>query len=115
MPPARGPTPDNDSEPNDDFANATLITGSATFDGGVGMGDLDYYKINLNSGGTADTLEVRLTLLVGVTILDIYDPNQFLILRDGTPPQTGSTLKLSFTAFMTGYYYIYLRNMGPCN
>jgi hypothetical protein len=112
-PAARGPTPDNDSEPNDDFANATLITGNATFSGGVGQGDHDYFKISLSSGATADTLDVQLTTLQGVTAMYIYDPNFFNLLQDG--PAAGATLELTFTAQLTGYYYIYLPNMGPCN
>jgi hypothetical protein len=113
LPPARGSTPDNDSEPNDDFANATLITGNATFSGGVGQGDYDYFKISLNSGATADTLDVRLTPMGGGTAMYIYDPNFFFILQDG--PVAGATMALNFTAQLTGYYYIYLPNLGPCN
>jgi hypothetical protein len=112
---ARGSTPDNDSEPNNDFANATLITGNAVFGGVVGYGDIDYYKIMLNTaptpGGNADTLDVTVTC-DNVTRMSIYDPNQFLILQD---PGPGSHLEYQFTAFLTGYYYIYLWNVGPCN
>jgi hypothetical protein len=113
MAPARGSTPNNDSEPNDDFANATLITGNATFSGGAGQGDYDYFKISLQSGATADTLDVQLTPWLGMTALYIYDPNFFFILQDG--PAAGVTLRLTFTAQLTGYYYIYLPNLGPCN
>ena len=117
QPAARGSTPNNDSEPNDDFANATLITGSGTFSGGVGSGDMnDYFKISLQSGTTADTLEVRLKLEMGITELEVLDPNHFLLLRDGrVSHQTGVTLMLNFTAFVTGYYFIHMQNMGPCN
>ena len=107
----RGPTPDNDSEPNNDFGNATLITGSASFSGVVGYGDFDYFKVNLNTGATADTLDVQLTCHNGITRLQIYDPNGYEILNDGP----GNALRLTFTAFISGYYYIYLPNMGPCD
>ncbi|MBM4248115.1 MAG: hypothetical protein FJ149_01495 [Euryarchaeota archaeon] len=108
----RGPTPNNDSEPNNDFNNATLITGAVTFDGGVGQGDLDYFKINLASGPTADTLTVTFTAHTGGgTRLTIFDPNRFEILYE----DPGRELRLSFTAAVSGYYYIYLPELGPCN
>jgi len=108
----RGPTPDNDSEPNNDFDNATQITGATSFEGGVGMGDTDYFKIYLSSGATADTLTVSfLALNGGGTRLTVYDPNRFETLYDGP----GLDLRLQLTAFLTGYYYIFLPNMGPCN
>lgn len=117
MLPLRGPTPNNDSEPNGDFTNATIIVGTQTFSGGVGSGDMDdYFKINLNTGPTADTLEVRLKLEFGITVLEVFDPNRFLLLRDGgIAPQTGVTLMLNFSAFLTGYYYIHMTDRGPCN
>ena len=111
----RGPTSDNDSEPNDDFANSTLVTGSVTFSGGVGGGDMnDYFKISLQTGTTADTLEVRLTLDRGITLLELLDPNRFVLLRDSSL-QSGATLKVNLTAFLTGYYYIHMPDRGPCN
>ena len=116
QPSARGSTPDNDSEPNNDFGNASLISGSVSFEGGVGMGDEDYYEIMLNTaptpGGNADTLDVTVTGAGGVTQMQIFDPNQFMILMDNAP---GSSLEYKFTAFMTGFYYIKLLNRGPFN
>jgi hypothetical protein len=115
QPAARGSTPDNDSEPNDDFANSTLVTGSVTFSGGVGGGDMnDYFKISLQTGATADTLDVRLTLDRGITILEVLDPNHFVLLRDSSL-QSGVTLRVNLTAFLTGYYYIHMPDRGPCN
>lgn len=108
----RGTTPNNDSEPNNDYGNATVITGSASFDGGIGQGDFDYFKINLNSGAQADTLTVTFKAHTGGgTRMTIYDPNRFETLYDGP----GRDLRLTLTAFLSGYYYIYLPEMGPCN
>jgi len=111
----RGTTPNNDSEPNNDFGNATTITGSTTFGGGCGMGDsADYYKIWLNTGASADNLTLTLVLNVGMTLVRIYDPTKILLLEDG-PGSPGATLKLSFTAFVSGWYFIWAKDFGPCN
>lgn len=108
----RGTTPNNDSEPNNDFGNATQIIGSTSFNGKVGQGDFDYFKINLQSGATADKLTVTFKANTGGgSRLTLYDPNRFEFLFE----DPGLDRSLTFTAFITGYYYIYLPEMGPCD
>jgi hypothetical protein len=109
----RGSTPDNDSEPNNDFGNATLITGSVSFGGKIGQGDFDYFKIMLSSGATADTLKVTFTAHTGGgTIMQIFDPNRFTLLAADNQLRD---IELTFTAYISGYYYIYLPELGPCD
>ncbi len=107
----RGSTPDNDSEPNNDFGNATLITGTTSFGGKIGQGDFDYFKIDLASGATADTVVVQFKAMTGGgTRMAIYDPSFFEILYED-----GADTQLTFLAYIPGYYYIYLPERGPCD
>lgn len=109
----RGATPNNDSEPNNDFNNATLVTSGAIFSGGVGGGDIyDYFKIMLSTGVNADKLNVTVTMNLGVTAMRIYDPFRTEIARDDS---MGNIMSLNITAAYTGYYYIRFEDMGPSN
>ncbi|MEM4728988.1 MAG: hypothetical protein QXH42_04410 [Thermoplasmata archaeon] len=117
--PFRGSTPNNDSEPNNDFDNASLIEGSRSFGGGVGMGDaFDYFRIWLNTapspGANADLLKVELKLELGRTTLKIFDTYRRELLLQ-FPSGTGETLSVSFVAHVSGYHYIQLQDNGPCN
>jgi hypothetical protein len=110
---ARGSTPNNDSEPNNDFGNATEIQGSQSFGGKIGQGDFDYFKIMLTSGATADTLTVTFTAHTGGgTRMMLFDPNRFELLSSDNQAKD---IQLRLTAFLTGYYYIFLPELGPCD
>ncbi|MGQ9582290.1 MAG: Ig-like domain-containing protein [Thermoplasmatota archaeon] len=118
-PSPRGPTPDNDSEPNNDFDNATLVTGSRSFKGGVGMGDsFDYFKIWLDTanfpGGSGDVLRVELRHELGMTSLRIWDTYRRELLME-YPTGAGGSLSATFAAHVSGYHYIQLQDNGPCN
>ncbi len=118
-PTQRGPTPNNDSEPNNDFDNATLISGSQSFKGGVGMGDsFDYFKIWLNTssapGGDGDFLSLELKHELGMTPLRVWDTYRRELLLE-FPSGAGGSLSASFAAHVSGYHYIQFQDSGPCN
>ncbi len=107
----RGPVTNTDSEPNDDFANATLVVPGAgntiTITGAHSMSDTDdYYKIRLNrTGSTTEKLEVRTSTSEGAPRLFVYDPQGKRVLLDGNA--TIDTVHYVTTyAYYTGDYYV---------
>jgi len=110
-PGARGATPNNDSEPNNDFGNATEITGAQSFGARWARATSTTTRSTSPSrdGGHPHRLVPRQHRRGQPA--DHLRPQP---VRD-TLRDPGADLQLTFTAFMTGYYYIYLPEMGPCD
>ena len=111
---ARGPTPNTDSEPNDDFSGATVVSpsgSSITFSGTCDQNDVnDYYKIQLVCNPPqSEKLTVSTYCAEGLKRLFIYDPLGNYLMLDGDANQfTDHTV--STVAFTTGYYYVRYEN-----
>ena len=95
---ARGSTPNTDSEPNGDFANATLVVpggGNTIKIKGTADGNdaLDFYKIRLNftAPNTAEKLNVTTDVNTDMAAVRVflYDTNaKFMVLdADANPSQ----------------------------
>ena len=114
LPPAgadgRGSPPNTDSEPNNGFADATMVSpsgSSISFSGTCSDTDVnDYYKIQLAcSPPNADKLTVTISCADGIKRLFIYDPLGMEIMLDGDAnPYNDHTV--STVAFTPGYYYV---------
>jgi hypothetical protein len=114
LPPAlaedRGSTPNTDSEPNDDFANATVVSpsgSSISISGTCSATDVnDYYKIQLTCNPpNSEKLTVSTSCTGGIKRLFIYDPLGSFIMLDGDANPYNDH-SVSTVAFTTGYYYV---------
>jgi hypothetical protein len=114
LPPAgadgRGSPPNADSEPNNSFADATVVSpsgSSISFGGTCSDTDVnDYYKIQLTCNPPqSEKLTVTTSCSDGIKRLFIYDPLGNDILLDGDANQYNDH-SISTVAFTTGYYYV---------
>ena len=110
----RGPVVNTDSEPNDDFANATEVIPGAgntiTINGTATLTDKeDYYKIQLNrSGANSEKLNVTTDVPQGNAAcrLFIYDPSaHFMVLDADASNLFNHTVET--VAAVTGYYFVW--------
>ena len=115
LPPAganvsRGTTPNTDSEPNDGFAAATVVSpsgSSISFSGTCSASDVnDYYKIQLICNApNSEKLTVWASCSGGIKRMFLYDPLGNDILLDGDANQFNDHT-VGTVAFTTGYYYV---------
>jgi len=108
--PARGSPPNTDSEPNDNFAQATVVSpsgSSISFGGSCSATDAnDYYKIQLTCNPpNTEKLTVSASCSGGIKRMFIYDPLGNDIMLDGDANQFNDHT-VSTVAFTTGYYYV---------
>ncbi|MGQ9582895.1 MAG: Ig-like domain-containing protein [Thermoplasmatota archaeon] len=107
----KGTETNTDSEPNDDFANATLVVPGAgntiTISGTHSASDPDdYYKIRLNrTGGSAERLVVQTSTVEGAPRLFVYDPLGKRVLLDGNAT-IDTVHSVETYAYSTGDYYV---------
>ena len=110
----RGPVVNTDSEPNDDFANATEVIPEAgntiTIHGqATGSDVVDYYRIKLNrSGADSEKLNVTADVPQGSAAprLFIFDPNAKFMVLDGDA-SNGFNHTVEAVAAVTGYYFVW--------
>jgi len=99
---------ETESEPNDSFAQATLVDSDSSFTGTLTLTDnVDMYKVLLNrTGATAEAVSAELTKTSsgGQVRLYIYDGDGYLLARNATVSETPVTS--SVCAPYTGYVYI---------
>ena len=110
----RGPVVNTDSEPNDDFANATDVipgVGNTITIHGIATGAdvVDFYKIQLNrSGGNSEKLNVTTDVPQGSAAprLFIFDPNARFMVLDGDA-NNNFAHTVETVAAVSGYYYVW--------
>jgi hypothetical protein len=118
VPPAaagpRGPVINTDSEPNDDFANATEVVpgaGNTITIAGTATGSdvVDFYKILLNrSGALSEKLNVTTDVPENSAAcrLFIYDPSARFMVLDGDAGYLFNH-SVETVAAVTGYYFVW--------
>jgi len=112
---SRGTTPNTDSEPNDTFADATVIDSfgsqiSGTLDGPSGSDPngtdpADIYKVALsNSGNNADKMIVTVQFNTSTPSVSVmtYDPYLFML----DSQYDSQSMTFGVIAGVSGYYYI---------
>jgi len=110
----RGPVVNTDSEPNDDFANATEVipdTGNTiTIQGtATDTNKEDYYKILLNrSGANSEKLNVTTSVPVDTAAcrLFIFDPNAKFMVLDADASNLFNH-SVETVAAVTGFYFVW--------
>ena len=110
----RGPVPNTDSEPNDDYANATLVSpdvsGTVTIYGTATATDMvDYYKILLTftPPDSSEKLSVDSAITGGAACrLFIFDPNAKDMVLDADANNTNDH-HVQAVAPATDYYYVW--------
>jgi len=97
-----------ETEPNDSFAQATLVDSDSSITGTLSLTDnVDLYKVLLNRTGTtveAVTAELTKTSSGGQVRLYIYDADGYWLARNATVSET--PVNSSVCAPYTGYIYI---------
>ena len=98
----------SESEPNDDFWDATYCYDGNVYEGTVDYSDdpSDFYQIMLWSGET-----LTATLLTSQLDMELYDYSEYWV-DDSSSNALGQPY-IEYTAYSAGYYYIEVRAYAP--